>query len=104
MVFLNLTPKKKKKTKCNESRNKQDFQKDILSIPFKLFQKIQEDDVLPNSFYEATITLKLKKKKKKKKYKYYKKIKLLAKVFFFFNILANQNPTIYKKCHTLRSS
>ena len=64
MVFLNLTPKKKKKKKCNESRNKQDFQKDVLSIPFKLFQKIQEDDVLPKSFYEATITLKLKKKKK----------------------------------------
>ena len=40
--FESDTKKKKKKKKCNESRNKQDFQKDILSIPFKLFQKIQE--------------------------------------------------------------
>ena len=53
---------KKRKKKCNESRNKQDFQKDLLPIPFKLFQKIQEDYVLPNSFYEATVTLKQTKK------------------------------------------
>ena len=81
MVFLNLTPKKKKK--CNESRNKQDFQKYILSIPFKLFQKIQEDDVLPKSFYEATITLKLKKKKK---IQILQKNKITGQSFFFFLI------------------
>ena len=51
--------------KCNESRNKEDFQKDSIPILLKLFPKIQENDILPNSFYEATITLKLKKKKKK---------------------------------------
>ena len=35
----------------------QKFREELTHILHKLFQKIAEEDKLPNSFYEATITL-----------------------------------------------
>ena len=35
----------------------QKFRDELTPIPLKLFQKITEEGKLPNSFYEATITL-----------------------------------------------
>ena len=35
----------------------QQFREELTSILLKLFQKISEESKLPNSFYEATITL-----------------------------------------------
>ena len=41
----------------------QNFREELTAILLKLFQKIAEEDKLPNSFYEATITLILKQDK-----------------------------------------
>ena len=35
----------------------QKFREDLTPVLFKLFQKIAEEGQLPNTFYEATITL-----------------------------------------------
>ena len=44
----------------------QTFREELMPILLKLFQKIAEEGTVPNSFYEATITLISKPDKKKK--------------------------------------
>ena len=55
----------------------QKFRKELTPILLKLFQKIAEEGKLPNSFYEATITLILKPDKDATKKDNYRPISLM---------------------------
>jgi hypothetical protein len=59
-VFNSLPTKKKKKKKEPDGFSAEyyeTFQEDLIPVLHKLFHKTEEESTLPNSFYEATITL-----------------------------------------------
>ena len=78
----------------------QKVQEELTPILLKLFQNIAEEGKLPNSFYEATVTLIPKPDKDATKKESYRPILLMNRYKNPQQNSSKQNPTTYLKDYT----
>ena len=77
------------------------FREELMPILLKLFQKVAEEGTLPNSFYEATITLLQKPDEDNTHTQNCRPISLMSIDAKILNkILAKQNFAAHQKAHT----
>jgi hypothetical protein len=79
--------------------------KELTAILLKLSQEIEREGTLPNSFYEASITLILKPNKDITRKENYRPISLMnIDAEILYKILANNSTTHQKRSYTMTKS
>ena len=98
VVIKKSPPKQKPRARWLHREILSNFQRRTNTVFLKLFQKIEEEGTLPNSFYKATITLIPKPEKDNKKKENYRPILLMNIDAKTLNkILANRMQQHIKK-------
>ena len=96
-AVINSLPTKKSQVRDGFSTEfYKTFKKDLIPVLQKLFHKIEAEGTLPNSFYEATITLIRKPQKDPTKIENFRPMSLMnidAKISIKFSLTESKNTT-----------